>query len=94
MTTPTLTVYGADWCGFTKKFQNDYANDIDKYASANVSVVHKECTSADKDECTEKQIRGFPTFVACEGTPNETTLPGYKPTQALIDLALQCGAGR
>ena len=83
-----LKVFGADWCGYTKKFSADFNTDEGRYAEAGVSVEYINCA---KDEatskmCVDRGIKGFPTFENSCGQVRA----GYAPTDANISFATEC----
>ena len=83
-----LKVFGADWCGYTKKFSADFSADEVRYADAGVSVEYINCAKDDETSkmCVDRGIKGFPTFENSCGQVRA----GYAPTDANISFATGC----
>lgn len=91
MTDNNLKIYGADWCGFTKKLKTDLETEGQNYEKAGVNLEYINCA---KDEetaklCVDRGIKGFPTL---ENTCGELKA-GYSPTDTNIEFAQSCSGG-
>ena len=82
-----MTVYGADWCGYTKKIQKEVLHDKDmmqKFKDIDCKVEYVEC-SKDASACDTLNITGFPTIeIMVDG--KKTMVAGYKPGNDILDM--------
>ena len=77
LTTHDARLYGADWCGYTRKQLGDFGDGA-RY------LDYVECTD-DPEACKQAHIRGYPTWIIEGGT-----YPGYLQQSTLAKI-IGCG---
>ena len=68
----TCTLYGASWCGYTRKQQESLKNDglLDEMAKNNINIKILDCASSTQ---TCPKLSGYPTWQNAKGD----LMPGY-----------------
>ena len=65
-----VDIYGAAWCGFTKKHMDDFEQVIDEYHGKNINGCDISVNYIDGDKEPEKtkkdKVKGFPTIILKE----------------------------
>ncbi len=80
-----VSVYGADWCGYTKKLQAQIQENQADLTAKGIQVNYVECTSEEgKDVCQAKGISGYPLIENSCGASN----PGYVPHAKFVEFAM------
>ncbi len=80
-----LKVYGADWCGYTKKAVAEFEAEKEKLEANNIEVEYIECGKGQNEQC--KGVNGFPTMEICG-----TKVPGYQPVDQIVSSMGSCAA--
>lgn len=63
--TPTIVLYYAMWCGYSKMFLPEWEK-FEKYARdnlPNLTVKSVRCEGGDEATCTQKGVQGYPTVI-------------------------------
>ena len=81
-----LKVYGADWCGYTKKAVAEFEAEKEKLEANNIEVEYIECAGPDNKELCAG-VTGFPTMEICG-----TKVPGYQPVDQIVSSMGSCAA--
>ena len=80
-----LKVFGADWCGFTKKAVAEFEKEKEKLEANNIEVEYIECGGGQNELCAG--VSGFPTMEICG-----TKVPGYQPVDQIVSSMSSCAA--
>lgn len=63
--TPTIVLYYAMWCGYSKMFLPEWEK-FEKYARdnlPNLTIKSVRCEGGDEATCTQKGVQGYPTVI-------------------------------
>ena len=80
-----LRVFGAEWCGFTKKAVSEFEKEKDKLEANNIEVEYIECGKGQNEQCAG--VTGFPTMQICGNM-----VPGYQPVDQIVSSMSSCAA--
>ena len=83
-----LTIYGADWCGYTKKLKSDITSHNDEYSKAGVSLNYVNCAESETNHklCVDQGVTAFPTLKNQCGELRS----GYANADSNINFANSC----
>ena len=88
---PAIHVYGAEWCGFTKKQNNEIKEALAKEPQGGNAHVYIDCAGSGKDNPVCNGMPGFPLTVVHERGKKYTLQelmkmkqPGYRPGATVV----------
>ena len=99
--TNAIHVYGAEWCGFTRKQNTEIKEELKNDPNAGQKHIYIDCAGDGKTNGVCKELRGFPLTVVHERGKQYTleqltkiNQPGYRPGATVVgELNKKNGSG-
>ena len=83
-----IVLYYASWCGYSRIFLPEWQK-FEQWAAANakqLKVTSIRCESGNEEQCTQKNIRGYPTVVFYPKEGTEAVYNGERTAEKLTDF--------
>ena len=77
-----LYFFGADWCGYCKKFQPEWEK-LKAEPNVGIELEKVDCTNEPPALAKEYNVGGFPTLILVNGS-NKVTYEGERTKDALV----------
>lgn len=79
-----LYFFGADWCGYCKKFKPEWEK-LKAESNLGVQLEEVDCSNEAPELAKKYNVSGFPTLILTNGS-NKVTYEGERTSEALVSF--------